>query len=325
MKVLDFHNHFYPQAYIDAVKTGPTVLKVWTDDEDNPVLGYPGDYNVIVPGHRNIERRKQDCDVAGVDHQILTFTTPATHVEEPARALELARIVNDEFKAIVDEQKRFEALGTLPLCDPESSVTEFERLTGELGFKGVMVFSNINGVALADERFWPLYESANDKKTVIMIHPTYPIGVEAMLDYWLMPLIGFTMDTTLAAAKIVFSGVAERFPDIRWVLGHLGGAIPYLAERLDRGFEAFADCRVHIEKPPSEYLRNFYYDSVNFDPNALQLALDFAGVDRLVAGSDYPHKIGSLQKMMSSIEQLDLIEQDRDKILFGNACGLLGI
>ena len=153
MKVLDFHNHFYPQAYIDAVKSGPTVLEVWTDDDSNPVLGYPGDYNVIVPGHRDIERRKQDCDAAGVDNQILTFTSPATHVEAPTRAVELAKIVNDEFKTITDEQDRFEALGTLPLCNPEASVTEFERLSTELGFKGVMVFSNINGVALADERF----------------------------------------------------------------------------------------------------------------------------------------------------------------------------
>ncbi len=325
MKVLDFHNHFYPPAYIDAVQRGPTNLKSWIDDEDNPVLGYPGDYNVIVPGHRDVERRLQDCDAAGVDHQILTFTAPGTHVESESRAVELARIVNDEFAALVAAQERFQALGTLPLCNPEASVTEFERLTDQLGFAGVMVFSNFNGVALADERFWPIYERANERNAVFMIHPTMPVGVEAMLDYWLMPLIGFTMDTTLAAAKLVFSGVAERFPGIRWVLGHLGGAIPYLAERLDRGFFAFDDCRVNIDKPPSEYLKNFYYDTVNFDPNALRLALEFAGVDRLLAGSDYPHKIGSLEQMMSSIDELGLGAAEKAKILSGNARGLLGV
>jgi aminocarboxymuconate-semialdehyde decarboxylase len=305
VKVLDFHNHFYPLKYIEAVKEGPSNLEVWEDDEGNPVLGYPGDYNVVVPGHRDIERRMQDCDAAGVDHQILTFTAPGTHIEKPQRAAEL--------------------VGTLPLCNPEASVQEFERLTTELGFSGVMVFSNINGVALADERFWPLYERANDRESVLMIHPTMPVGVEAMMDYWLMPLIGFTMDTTLAAAKLVFSGVAERFPNIRWVLGHLGGAIPYLAERLDRGFFAFKDCRVNIDKPPSEYLRNFYYDTVNFDVNALRLALEFAGPERLLAGSDYPHKIGDLEKMLSSIDQLDLSAADRDRILSGNARQILGL
>ncbi len=325
MKVLDFHNHFYPAAYLQAVKDGPTSLEVRVDDDGNPVLGYPGDYNVIVPGHRIIERREADLDAAGVERQILTFTAPGTHIEQPARAVELAHIVNDSFADLVAANPRFEALGTLPLNDPEASVDEFDRLTGELGFSGVMMFSNINGVALADERFWPLYERASDREAVLMIHPTMPVGVESMLDYWLMPLVGFTFDTTLAAAKLAFAGVPERFPGIRWVLGHLGGAIPYLAERLDRGFRAFPDCRVHIDRPPSDYLREFYYDTVNFDPHALEMALQFAGPDRLLAGSDYPHKIGSLDQMLSSISELGLSLEDETKVLSGNARGLLGL
>src|SRR5207237_8890873 len=133
---------------------------------------------------------------------------------------------------------------------------------------------------------WPLYEVANDLGPVLFIHPTAPVGVEAMLDYWLMPLVGFLADTTLAAAGLVFSGVAERFPDVRWLLGHLGGAIPYLAERLDRGYEAFAECRTNIAQPPSTYLKRFYYDTVNFNPRAIEFAIGFAGADHIVAGSD---------------------------------------
>jgi aminocarboxymuconate-semialdehyde decarboxylase len=123
---------------------------------------------------------------------------------------------------------------------------------------------------------------------------------------------------------LVFAGVPKRFPGIRWVLGHLGGAIPYIVERLDRGFEAFADCRRHIDRPPSEYLRAFYYDTVNFHPRALQLAIDFAGVDHILAGSDYPHLIGSLDKMKSTIERLNLTAPERSKILGDNTKALLG-
>jgi aminocarboxymuconate-semialdehyde decarboxylase len=188
-----------------------------------------------------------------------------------------------------------------------------------------MLFSNINGVALADECYWPLYERAAEHKAVLYIHPTHPVGVEAMTEHWLMPLVGFPMDTTLAAAKLVFSGVAHRFPDIRWVLAHLGGAIPYLAERLDRGYEAFNECRQHIDQPPSVYLRRFYYDSVNFDPAALRLAIVFAGVDHLLAGSDYPHQIGSLDKMRQSLLALGLSAEDEAKVLGGNTQRLLGL
>ncbi len=188
-----------------------------------------------------------------------------------------------------------------------------------------MLMGNFNGIALADKQFWPLYERASDAKAVFYIHPTFPLGVEAMQEYWLMPLVGFLFDTTLAAAHLTFAGVPERYPGIRWVLGHLGGTIPYLAERLDRGYENFADCRVDIPKPPSEYLKKFYYDTVNFDRNAMELAIKFAGVSQILAGSDYPHQIGSIPKMKETIASLDLSESDKNAILGGNAAKLLGI
>lgn len=140
-----------------------------------------------------------------------------------------------------------------------------------------------------------------------------------------MPLVGFLFDTTLAAEKLVFSGVAERFPKIKWVLSHLGGAIPYIAERADRGFHAFKECRANIQRPPSEYLKNFYYDTVNFDPFALKLAIDFAGTDHILAGSDYPHQIGSIPAMLDSLRRVSISDSDRAKILGGNAGKLIGL
>jgi len=324
--IIDFHNHFYPPEYLDAIQSGPSNVKVTFDDEGNPLVHYPGDYNILVPGHRDIAYRADVLDRAGVSKQILSFTTPGTHVETPERAIELARMVNDAMARIVREREnRFGALATLPMNAPEASLAEFQRAYDTLGFRGAMVFSNINGVPLSDSRFWPLYEYADKRRAVIYIHPSFPVGVEAMTDYWLTPLLGFTFDTTLAAAKLVFSGVAERYPGIQWVLCHLGGAIPYLAERLDRGYRAFSECREHIRKLPSEYLKRFYYDTVNFDPGALQLALDFAGADHLLAGSDYPHQIGSLKQMVASIERMNLVEEKKSKIRWENAARLLGL
>src|SRR5438477_195579 len=212
MQIIDFHNHFYPQAYLDALRSGSSRVRVTVDADGNPVLHYPGDYNIAVRGHRDIAYRETVLKELGVDTQILSLTTPGTHVEEPAMAVKLARMVN---------------------------------------------------------------------------------------------------------------GVVERFPRIKWALGHLGGAIPYLVERLDRGFHAFKECRANIDRPPSEYLKEFYYDSVNFDDRALRLAIEFAGADHILAGSDYPHQIGSLQKMLDSIAALDLSEDDRAAILGGNAARLL--
>jgi aminocarboxymuconate-semialdehyde decarboxylase len=204
-------------------------------------------------------------------------------------------------------------------------VQELERAMKDLGLPGAMVFSNVNHVALADEAYEPLWKKAHELGAVIYIHPTDPAGVEAMLDYWLMPLVGFLMDTTLAAAKLVFAGVVERYPRIRWVLTHMGGATPYLAERYDRGYRAFAECRRNISRPPTEYLKTFYYDTVNFNPDAVKFAISFAGVDRILAGSDYPHQIGSIPLMLDTINALGLDETSKRKILGENAARLLGL
>ena len=326
MPIVDFHNHYYPPEYIQALERGPSRVRITHDAEGNPLLHYPGDYNVAVRGHRDIDYREQVLIEKGIDTQVITLTTPGTHVEEPATAVRLAKQVNDALARVVaDKRGRFAALATLPLCDPAASAAELRRAVEQLRLPGAMVFSNINGKPLADQSFWKLYEVAHELGAVLHIHPTNPVGVEAMLDYWLMPLVGFLMDTTLAAAGLVFSGVPVRFPRINWVLGHLGGAIPYLAERLDRGFEAFAECRKNIQQPPSSYLKRFYYDTVNFDPKAIELAIAFAGTGQILAGSDYPHQIGSIEKMEQSLRTIRVSEEERRKILGTNSGELLGL
>ena len=326
MRIVDFHNHYYPPSYVKALETSASAVRVTYDDEANPCVHYPGDYNILVPGHRDIDYRQRVLDDHGVTTQVLSFTTPGVHVEPREMAIKLAREINDAFARVVRDRKgRFTALATLPLNDPAASVAELERAMKDLGLPGAMVFSNVNHVALADERFAPLWKKADDLGAVIYIHPTDPAGVDAMLEYWLMPLVGFLMDTTLAASKLVFSGVVARHPRIRWVLTHMGGAIPYLAERLDRGYRAFKECRQHIDLTPSEYLKQFYYDTVNFNPSAVRLALDFAGPDRILAGSDYPHQIGSIPLMIETIKGLEVTDEIKRKIFGANAAALLGL
>jgi len=323
--IVDVHNHYYPPEFIAAIRKGPSRYTVEQDADGNPVLVSPGDRNFVVPGHRDIAFRETVIAEAGVDMQAITLTAPGTTMEEPAQAAYLASLVNDCLAKIrVERSKHFTSLATLPLNDPAASVKEFDRVMA-MGFPGVMVYASVNGVPLHDERFTPLWERINDAGAVVHIHPNYPAGVEAMQEYWLMPLVGFMFDTTLAAAGLVFAGIPHRFPRINWILGHLGGAIPYLAERLDRGFEAYPECRVNIDRHPSEYLKKFFYDTVNFDPKALRLAVEFAGASQLLAGSDYPHLISSMAKMKESITAMPVSAAEKAMILGGNAARLYGI
>jgi aminocarboxymuconate-semialdehyde decarboxylase len=323
--IVDVHNHYYPPEFIAAIKKGPSKYAVETDADGNPVLVSPGDKNFVVPGHRDIEFRSKVIADAGVDMQAITLTAPGTTMEEPKQSAYLASLVNDCLAKIrAERSQQFTALATLPLNDPAASEKEFDRAMS-MGFAGVMVYASVNGMALHDARYVSLWERANDAGAVVHIHPNYPAGVEAMQEYWLMPLVGFMFDTTLAAAGLVFAGIPKRYPRIRWILGHLGGAIPYLAERLDRGFEAYPECRVHIDRHPSDYLKAFFYDTVTFDPRALRLAVEFAGSSQLLAGSDYPHLISSMSKMKESINAMPISAAEKAMILGGNASKLYGV
>src|SRR6185436_10197266 len=185
MPIVDVHNHFYPPEYLAALRSANSVVRVTVDSSGNPHIHYPGDYNVAVRGHRDIAYRQGVLEQEGVDTQIITFTTPGTHVEPRDRAVRFARLVNDAYAAIIRERSpRFSALATLPLNDPAASVAELTRAVTTLGMRGAMLFSNVNGVALADARFHPLYAEADRLGAILHIHPTDPVGVEAMTDYW---------------------------------------------------------------------------------------------------------------------------------------------
>ena len=144
MRIIDFHNHYYPPAYIDALRAEPGGgVTVTTDAQGNPVLHSPGDANIAVPPHRDVGARIAALDAEQIDMQVLTFTTPGVHVHPPERAVPYARLVNDALAAIVRERgDRFTALATLPLCDPTASVAELDRVMGDLGLPGCMVFGN---------------------------------------------------------------------------------------------------------------------------------------------------------------------------------------
>jgi aminocarboxymuconate-semialdehyde decarboxylase len=324
--IVDFHNHYYPEAYLAELGRGRSRVAVERDDQGRTLVRYPGDYNVIVRGHRSMEERIEVMDRAGVDVQAYSLTTPGLHVEEPKRGVELARVVNDAFAAGAERHPgRFAPLAALPLQDPAASVQEAERALTTLGHRGVLLFSHVNDRHLDDPAFLPLFELLEDRGAPILIHPTSPRVLAGIEEYRLTAILGFLFDTTVAVARLIFSGVVERYPKLPIVLGHLGGTLPYLVERMDRGYEAYPECRNHITKPPSEYLGRMYLDTVNFQPAALEMALRLMGPHRLVLGTDYPHEVGNVDRALQAIRGLELPGRDEGKILGGTAARLLGL
>jgi aminocarboxymuconate-semialdehyde decarboxylase len=231
---------------------------------------------------------------------------------------------NDFFADLCQKHpSRFVAFGTVPLCHPDDAVEELHRMVKDLGMKGVVMGSNVGGKHLHSKEFWPLYEEINRLNVPIFIHPMVPEHAEPFAEFVLVPLVGFCMDTTVSVAKMVFSGLFERYPNLTLILPHLGGTLPFLFERIDAGYKSYAECQPHITKPPTHYLKKFYYDTVSFYTPALTCTYLAVGADHMVMGSDYPHVIGDITRSVSSILELNIPQEEKEKILGGNAKRIL--
>ena len=322
--IIDFHNHFYPGAYIDELKREKGYASVSTDPQGRLLIHYTGDYNVVVGPHIDIEHRLRDMDRNGIDMQVLTLTTPGVEREAPERGVKLAELTNDGFAEIIDDHPdRFTALATLPLQDPEASVEELERAVTELGLRGAMLLSNVNGKPLDAEEFKPVIDKAVKLDVPLYIHPTSPINAKWMDDYRLVPIMGFGVDTSLAVLRLVFSGALKRHPRFKLVASHVGGVFPFLRGRIETGFNAYPECKVHIQEPPSTYLKKVWMDSIIYDNDVLMSALSFSGAEKMMLGTDHPHQIGDIEKAVSRIKELDVSPREKELILGENAARLL--
>ena len=323
--VFDFHTHFYTSAYLDEIEKGGYQADLIRDADGNRLLKLDGDYSMIAPGHFDADRVIEHMDRHGVDRQLLSFSIPGLHVEEPNAGRRLAQVVNESLaETVACHPGRLSALAVLPLQDPAASVAELVRAVESLNLRGGLLFSNINGKSPGDREFHEIYAAASSLDLPLFIHPTTPHANDVFEAYRLTPIAGFPFDTTLAALHLVFSGTMAAFPDLKVVLGNLGGTIPYLAGRIDQAYRSYPEAREKLDRPPSSYLRNMYYETAGM-PNggALRLAIDFAGVDRVMFGSDFPQQIADVDLGLRVIEEQGLDEADRQRVVGLNAAGLL--
>jgi aminocarboxymuconate-semialdehyde decarboxylase len=322
---LDLHTHYYPPAYFDTIRKTPGDFSFGTDPTGRTIITYKGArFFGVTPAMTDVALRLADMDRVGIDVEVVSLSTPNVFFAEGEAQVAVARMVNDAYAALIAKHpKRFKGFASIPLDAGAAAIEELQRAIFQLRLNGVVLLSNIRGRALTDPAYRPFFAEANRMKLCIFLHPMLPAHAEPFNEYVLGPLVGFPFDTTLAVARMCFDGLFRDFPDIRWVIGHLGGAVPYLMERLDNGFRDFAECRKKIGELPSTYLKKLYYDTVTFSEPNLRLARDLVGADHMVMGSDYPHLLGSIERSVTSIQNLAISEAEKERIFSGTALQVL--
>ena len=279
---------------------------------------------MVVGGHVNLDDRIRAMAKCGVDVQVITLTTPGVDWAERNSAIRLARVTNDAYGDIMEKlPDKFVALATLPMQDPQAASEELERAVKERGLRGAMVFSNAAGSPIDGEPYMQVYKTAVKLDVPIFIHPTSPLNTVGMEDYRLVPIMGFGVDTSLAILRLVLGGVLERFPELKLVATHTGGVFPYLRGRIEAAYKAYPETRARIPRPPSEYFRRIWLDTVCYDSEVLKSSLAFWGPGKMVMGSDYPHQIGDLENCVGRVKGLQIDGDNEAAILGDNAAELL--
>jgi aminocarboxymuconate-semialdehyde decarboxylase len=321
---IDFHAHVYPEEYLKKLEASTGDVRIETDNKGEKwILSMGAKAGPITPDFFDLDVRVDRITETRVDMQILSSPHPGVDRFSPEESAEMSRVINNGIaKAVRQYPKRFQGIAMLPLIDTRLALRELDRAILELGLKGMCMLTNVAGKTSDSDFLMPVYERAQQLGVPIFIHPTTPLGAQVMQEWRLAIILGFEFDIVLSATRLAYAGVLDRFPELRFVISHLGAGIPFLAGRIDRGYHD-PTCGIKTKKSTSEYLRELYCDTVSFYQPALAMAYEFYGASRMVLGSDFPLIIGDLPAAVPSIEAMPIPKREKEKILGENVKQLL--
>jgi aminocarboxymuconate-semialdehyde decarboxylase len=267
--------------------------------------------------------RIADMDATGVDVQAVS-PAPSHYYYgyEGGLARDAARLVNDRIAEVV---ARFVGLCTVPLQDVDLAVAELERSVGELGLRGVEISTNVNGVDLTRAGLATFFQRVEELGVLIFMHPIGTSIRERFYDHYFQNTIGHPLESALAIGNLVFDGYLETYPGLKVLIAHGGGYIPAYSGRWDHPYHLRDDLKVNISKPPSEYLKKLYFDTVVFTHHQLEYLVNTWGADHIVMGTDYPYDMMEVDpvRFVNSAPGLD--DDQKRAVMGGNAAALLGI
>jgi aminocarboxymuconate-semialdehyde decarboxylase len=327
-QTIDVHAHILSEETIrllqrEAPKVAPKLSDV---DDQFGTLDVAGSvYKHFPRGGWDLERRLQDMNASKVDVQVLSVT-PQTFLygQPPALAQAFARIQNEQLaKQVKARPDRFQAIATLPMQAPKLAADELRHAMTVLGLRGAHIGSNIAGKNLDDPELEPVWAAAAELGAFILLHPNNVAGADRLSSYYLGNLIGNPLDTTIAAACLVFSGVLERYPTLKICLAHGGGFVPYQAGRFVHGWQVRNEPKRKLTKPPTDSLKRFYFDTIVHSKEVLEFLVEDAGAERVLLGSDYPYDMGMPDGVLQ-VRGLSIPTAAQAEILGGRAQALLG-
>lgn len=326
---VDFHTHIIPENFSELTQRfggekWPTLERTCACGANIMIAGKV--FREVTDQVWDAEKRIKDMEREGVDIQVLSPIPVTFSYWAPAEQAEvLARVQNDFIADLVNQYPtKFIGLGAVPLQNVEVAIREMDRCKHELGLSGIEIGTNVNGVNLDDPQFIEFFEMAEKWEVPLFIHPWETLGKERMPRHNLMYTVGMPSETALAGASLILGGIMDKFPKLKVCLAHGGGALPYLLPRLDQGWKVWPHLRL-LDKPPSHYAKQFYYDSLVNEPVNLNYLLQNFGHERIIMGSDYPFLLREIPPGKVIDDTVGLSKEQTEAMLGKNALRFLNI
>ena len=322
--VIDFHAHSMVQEVADFV----TENRPADSPECKLVEGFTRGMNNFRKRHPRgtddvVEARLGDMDECGIDLQVVSgHIAQFIHWADIETGVKMHQLGNNKLAEFVQlKPDRFIGMGMVPLQGTAAAVAELERSVKELGFKAVLVSTNVEGIELGEEVLWPFWEKVEELGVLAMIHPA-GFRHPRFKKHLMWNGLGQPIEEAIAMSSLIYEGVMERFPKIKLCIAHGGGFLPYYAGRVDRNFENRPHETPNIHKKPSEYMRQFFYDTALYNVDMLEFLVKKVGASQIVLGADYP--VGE-DDPVAFVRGADISDRDKQMILGENMVRLLGL
>ena len=303
---IDVHAHFLPESLDDLIRG--------RGNSAGPAANMRDSLS-------NLDTRLADMTERGIDIELIS-PAPWTINSDPAN---VTRVNNEIAKAIAPHSDRLIGLAGVSMQEPEQAAVELERCVKDLGFKGCEILTNVHSENLHERKFATFYKKLVELDVPAFVHPANVLGADRLAPFFLNNLIGNPTDTAVAAASLIFGGVLAELPTLKFVLAHGGGTCPLLRGRWEHAWELHLVEDAMITRPPSEYFRKLYFDTLTHSTQALSSLVEQVGADRVMLGSDYPFGMGDFTPPASVAALPHTSDADKDLIFSGNAIRLFGL
>lgn len=319
---VDCQSHLFFPDVLDMMRRRKAEPLVY--DSDGTVYLKMGDWlRKVPPFYLDVDAKLATMDACGIEITLLSTNDPGPEWfgdDGPA----VAQLIHDSLAAVIAKHpSRFRGLCTLPLQNENAAGDELDRCVKNLGFKGILLYTNLAGAWCDEPQFRWLYARAEELGVPILLHPAKPLTTDQVKGYELTSTLGNMFENTIAIARIIASGLLDRHPRLKLVCPHLGGTLPYICGRMDHQLTVLKRGPQNLERKPSEYLRSIYMDIVSPLPEAIRFAIDFSGDSRLLYSSDHPWV--QPQEILDPLRSLKLPAASEARILGGNARSLFQI